>query len=271
MQADAKAPVLVLSLALALACGSVSDTDWRSQSDPDLGNVRDAGVQRGGASGAGGGTGSSGGAAARGGESGFGGTLGIGASSGSGSDSGGGPVIDGGPQDAGGQTGSAGDSGGGSGAAGSGGDDDAGGCALTFQVTTVSYKGNFSPKHIGAIWVMTPDNQFVKTLELWGRVRLLNLVNWYPQSGGNYVDAVTSATLASHRAHESSWNCRDVKGNAVPEGQYRMFMEFTEDNSALDAGQQPKLYSFGFSTAQRPATIVLPDQPYFTDMVLTIY
>ena len=164
--------------------------------------------------------------------------------------------------------------GGSAGAGGEGGTAGAGGastpCALSFQFTTVTYGGRFGPRNVGAVWVMSPENRFVKTLELWATVRANHLVAWNQQTEANRVDVVSSATLTTHRAHECRWDCRDVNGNVVPDGQYKMSVEFTEDNSALFFNPQPKQFSFDFPKISGPTTVTLPDQPNFTKVALAI-
>ena len=89
--------------------------------------------------------------------------------------------------------------------------------------TTVTYRGRFGPKNIRAVWVMNPQNQFAKTLEVWAGIRA-----------------------------------------------NKMFVEFTEDDSALFFNPQPKLFSFDFQKGAGPATIAPPSQPNFTSMTLSI-
>ena len=158
----------------------------------------------------------------------------------------------------------------GTGGTGAGGSGPSTTCTLTFDYTTVTYRGRFGPKNIGAVWVMNPQNQFVKTLEVWAGIRANNLVNWQRQARANKVDAVSSATISNHRAHQSRWDCRDATGNVVPNGPYKMFVEFTEDDSALFFNPQPKLFSFDFQKGAGPATITPPAQPNFTSMTLSI-
>jgi hypothetical protein len=181
------------------------------------------------------------------------GAAGAGASTGSGGQTG----ADGG--------GAAGADGGG--AAGSGGGEP---CALVFRFTTVTFGGRFSPRNVGAVWVMNQEHRFVETLEVWAATRANHLVDWNEQTGANRVDAVSGATAAAHGPHESRWDCRDVNGNTVPSAQYTLRVEFTEDNSALFFNPQPKLFSVDFTATSRPLTQTLPDQPHFTNLTLMI-
>jgi hypothetical protein len=289
----------VVAVGLTIACSSVSDSDgsfWEPSRDiggkqfggftPPTG----AGGSNGsagttGGTGATGNTGSGGvagdaGASGSGGVAGSGGVGGVGGVGGTvtgsggegGTNGGSGPGGTGGAGNAGG-AGSAGMAGTGSlgtGGTGAGGSGPSTTCTLTFDYTTVTYRGRFGPKNIGAVWVMNSQNQFVKTLEVWAGIRVNNLVNWQRQTLANKVDVVSSATISNHRAHQARWDCRDATRNVVPNGQYKMFVEFTEDDSALFFNPQPKLFSFDFQKGAGPATISPPSQPNFTSMTLSI-
>ena len=231
---------VLVALALTAACSSVSGGDpsyWDRSRDP--GGQKSGGIQ----------------------PVGTGGTAGAGASPGSGgaSPAGGTAGADGGVGE-----------GGPGGESGAGGNGDGTPCTLSFHFTTVTSNGRFSPRNVGAVWVMSLENRFVKTLELWAEIRANHLVNWQQQTGAHAIDAVTGATASAHRAHEARWDCRDVNGNFVSNGSYKLFVEFTEDNSALFFNPQPKLFSLDFSKGSDPATVTPADQPSFTNMVLTI-
>ena len=283
----------VVAVMLTIACSSVSDSDesfW--EPSRDIGGKRFDGFTpptgTGGSNGSGGtsGTGGTGNTGTGGvtGDSGASGTDGAAGSSGvagvggtfagtggeGGTNGGTGPGGTGGAGNAAG-AGSAGMAGAlGTGGTGAGGSGPSTTCTLTFDFTTVTYRGRFGPKNIGAVWVVNPQNQFVKTLEVWAGIRANNLVNWQRQTRANKVDAVSGATISNHRAHQSRWDCRDMAGNVVPNGQYKMFVEFTEDDSALFFNPQPKLFSFDFQKGAGPATISPPSQPNFTSMTLSI-
>lgn len=103
---------------------------------------------------------------------------------------------------------------------------------LTVDFTTVTFKGQYAPKNVGAVWITNDQDVFVKTLERWAVKRSKYLVKWKAVSGGNTVDAVTGATRSSHGPHSLTWDGTDVSGNLVPDGTYRVYMEFTEKNGA---------------------------------------
>jgi hypothetical protein len=114
---------------------------------------------------------------------------------------------------------------------------DYGPCSLGVSVKTTSTGGEYSPRNIGAIWIADGSGRFVKTLALWADERVDSLEAWLDatmQAGedSNTVDAVTGATLSSHKTHMVTWNCTDVHGSLVPDGSYSVEFEMTDDNSA---------------------------------------
>ena len=151
----------------------------------------------------------------------------------------------------------------GAGAGGAGGGGASPGSSLTFRFTTVSVNGEYDPKNIGAVWIADGKGAFLKTLELWAAKRAKHLVKWRAASGSNVVDAVTGPTRGSHVAHESLWDFTDVAGKVVPDGAYRVNVEFTESNSASEGDPGPFL-SVDFMKGLEPQEFVVPDQPAFT-------
>jgi hypothetical protein len=103
---------------------------------------------------------------------------------------------------------------------------------LTVDFTTVTFKGQYAPKNVGAVWITNDQDVFVKTLERWAVKRSKYLVKWKAASNANVVDAVTGATRSQHGPHSLSWDGTDVSGDLVPDGTYRVYMEFTEKNGA---------------------------------------
>lgn len=146
--------------------------------------------------------------------------------------------------------------------------ENAAGGSVTFQVRTVSYGGEYAEKNIGAIWVENSQNQFVKTLEVWARKRIKHLIKWNAASGGNVVDAVTGATMRAHTTHNLTWNCTDINGSVVPNGTYRVFVEFTEDDSNNSGKPPGKWTSVEFTKGSSPLNITPADETFFRDMEL---
>jgi hypothetical protein len=104
--------------------------------------------------------------------------------------------------------------------------------SVTFSVTTVATKGKYAPRHVLAIWVTDSQGALVQTLQVNADKRKKHLVEWLAALGDTKVDAVTSATLKTHQTSKVVWNCKDAKGNPVPDGKYRIRVEFTEINGA---------------------------------------
>lgn len=195
-----------------------------------------------------------------------------------------GPGANGGPADNGGSgaIGGSGGSGTGGSSASGGADAGAGGsfgsggsvgtgskCSFTFDVTTQDDRGNYAPRNVEAAWIMGPNNQFVRTLELHGSFREIHLVKWEAASSGNTVDAVTSATLYSQpQSHHDTWDCTDVNGNPVPNGTYNVYVEFTEDDTAYGFGSS-QVTHVSFQVGN-PQNISPPNQQYFTSMHLVL-
>ena len=143
-----------------------------------------------------------------------------------------------------------------------------GACNFTFNVTTVTAHGIYSPNNVGALWIEDSGGKFVKSLEVWGSQRLSNLTAWTSVSGNNTVDAVTSATLRNHGPHSGKWNCSDVNHVSVPNGSYQACVSFAEDDSFGGFfGAAPHVACIPFNKGV-PATVSPPDQPNFTAMTL---
>lgn len=132
---------------------------------------------------------------------------------------------------------------------------------VTFTVRTVTAGGNYGPKHVLALWVEDAGG-FVKTRLLRAEQRKQYLYKWVASSNYNIVDAVTGPTLTSHTTHTITWDCTDLNGDEVPDGDYTIFAEFTEKH-----GQGPWT-SVTFTKGPDPITLTIPDEAYFKDMYL---
>ncbi len=135
--------------------------------------------------------------------------------------------------------------------------------SVSFKVRTTTPSGNFSPKNIGAIWVEDLSGKFIKTLQIWADKRVQYLYTWNSISKGNKVDAVSSATLSSHQTHSVYWNLKDNLGNIVPNGQYKLKIEMTDQHA------QGPLSSFTFPVGEASNSLSIPDLTNFHDMVLS--
>ena len=133
---------------------------------------------------------------------------------------------------------------------------------MTFTVRTVTVNGNFSPKHVLAIWV-EDSNGFVVSRKLRAVKRKEYLYTWNTKSGGNVVDAVTGETLLSHQTHTVTWDCKDVNGNLVPDGEYTVYVEYTE------AHVQGPLRGFTFTKGTEPVSLTPTEDENFKDLALS--
>ncbi len=133
---------------------------------------------------------------------------------------------------------------------------------LSFTIRTVTANGTYSPKHVLAIWVEDIDG-FVKTRKAMASQRKQYLYTWAAASNFNTVDAITGPTLTSHQTHTVTWDCTDLGGNIVPDGDYVVYAEFTDKHA------QGPLYSMTFTKGPNPLFLTPPDETYFKDIVLT--
>jgi hypothetical protein len=135
---------------------------------------------------------------------------------------------------------------------------------LTFDVTTVSQGGRYAPRNVGAIWIETQSNAFVKTLEVWARTRGRYLTRFNSEASGNRVDAVTSATLRQYAMHHATWDLTDVNGSVMPAGDYKILIEVTDHDGTGKSAEVP------FSLRNEPMTLKPPDQQYYTGMQIVM-
>jgi PKD repeat protein len=132
---------------------------------------------------------------------------------------------------------------------------------LTFTVRTVTDNGTYSPKHVLAIWV-EDANGFVKTRKAMANQRKQYLYTWKAASNYNVVDAITGSTLTSHQTHTVTWNCTDLSGSIVPDGDYTVWVEFTDKHS------QGPIYNITFTKGPDSQSFSPADQTYFKDIQL---
>jgi PKD repeat protein len=132
---------------------------------------------------------------------------------------------------------------------------------LTFTITTINNSGKYSPDHVLAIWV-EDGSGFVKTRKLRANKRKQYLYTWNNRTSGNTVDATTGATLGSHQSHTITWDGTDVNGNVMPDGDYKVRVEFT------DAHAQGPLYSLTFAKGTDEVSLTPANSGKFKDISL---
>ncbi len=137
--------------------------------------------------------------------------------------------------------------------------------AGTLNVSTLTSTGNgdFSPKHIVAIWIENSSGKFVKTLLVNAQVRRNYLKKWLnSNSSANTTDAISGATLSSYGTLTCSWNGTNTSGAVVSDGTYKVCMELSES----DTSSNSSTFTFTKGTAvdsQTPA-----NQPCFSSVSL---
>jgi len=105
---------------------------------------------------------------------------------------------------------------------------------VDFQVRTVGYNGAYAPAHCLAIWVCDENDNFVRTLVRRAWFYMQHLIKWNEMTNGDYTNAlITGASPNVHTIWTFNWDCLDRFGEMIPDGNYRIYVEFTEDNSAL--------------------------------------
>jgi PKD repeat protein len=133
---------------------------------------------------------------------------------------------------------------------------------VVFTATTLPAGGNYSPKHVLAIWI-EKDGAFVKTRKAMANQRRQYLYKWAASSNYNVTDAITGATLTQHQTHAIAWDCKDINGNIVPDGEYKMIIEFTDKHA------QGPYYEVTFYKGTEPVAIMPPNQQYIINMYLS--
>jgi hypothetical protein len=139
---------------------------------------------------------------------------------------------------------------------------------MSFNVSTVSIGGNYSPRHVLAIWIKDSEGNFVISRKVLAASRKQHLVKWVSSSGNNSVSAVTGPTINNHTSHTVNWDCRDLSGNLVPDGTYQVWMEYTSRNSASDGVPGPSAH-ISFTKGTDELNQTFPDETYFKQMSLT--
>ena len=104
----------------------------------------------------------------------------------------------------------------------------------------------------------------MQAIEVWARTRARYLSKWLAADpSGNRVDAISSATLSSHKTHTSTWNLTDVNGNKVPDGDYTVYIEVTDQETKPGAWT-----SITFTKGPDPQTVTPPDEQYYKGVML---
>jgi hypothetical protein len=135
-------------------------------------------------------------------------------------------------------------------------------CNVTLNFTTITTNNGCAPKNVLAVWVEDDAGNFIRTVKLNAEKRKQYLYTWNDESAGNTVDAVTGATRTSHNAENIVWDGKNISKTVVPDGVYKLFIEFTEEHA-----QGPVLIiPFTKNTSNSDST--LANQTNFTNINL---
>lgn len=137
---------------------------------------------------------------------------------------------------------------------------------LQYTVRTVTYNGTYAPRNAGVIWITNSQNQFIKTLKIWAASYRLTLIRWIQNSGNNTIGAITSASLSNHQLHNVSWDGKDYQNIEVPDGEYKINVEFTEHNAT--ASNLGKFKSITYTKGNVAFFNTYPNEAYFSDLSL---
>jgi hypothetical protein len=136
---------------------------------------------------------------------------------------------------------------------------------VTLSFTTGNQGGRYAPDNVGAVWIADASGAWVKTLERWAWIRGAYLSKYNAANpSNNMVDAVASATLMSHGAHDLTWDLTDANGAKVAPGLYTAFIEVTEREDTPGEWTQ-----VDFAVGSAPNMTSFPDSPYFMGVLLT--
>jgi len=141
---------------------------------------------------------------------------------------------------------------------------------IKFKVKTSS-TGEYAPKNIGAMWIENASGNFIRTIKVWAESKKDFLYEWLSISNNNTVDAVTGATVSSHKTHEAIWDTRDKNGNRVPAGEYVLKVEINDQdtpgpvaNYNFQVGAFPEILTYDDDTNFKNAEIELSHEPSMT-------
>lgn len=135
-----------------------------------------------------------------------------------------------------------------------------------FSVTPVDLGLTYTPNSAVAVWVESAEGTFINTLAIKTQIYKVHLIKWADAAGGTSgVDAITAATLTTYDKQTFAWNCRDKAGKVVQNGNYRFYIEMTQENSA-GPGDPGAFTSVEFTKDDTSSTFTFNDQTYFKDM-----
>lgn len=135
--------------------------------------------------------------------------------------------------------------------------------SLQIEFTTLDMGGFSHENHVLAVWVETEAVEFVKTQLVYADVRKSDLYTWNSNpANGNEIDAITGATQLVHQTYTVLWDCRDLAGEMIPNGNYVVHLEMNNNHS------QGPLAELEFSMDGSSFVLHPEDEEFFIDISL---
>jgi len=101
---------------------------------------------------------------------------------------------------------------------------------VDFTTQPLAQNKTYTPTNVGAVWIEDAAGHHMRTLDVWADERLHALFVWLKRGCGPLeMDAISGATRPTHTdPHRAVWDGKDLHGNPVPDGMYRLNIEVTE-------------------------------------------
>jgi hypothetical protein len=143
---------------------------------------------------------------------------------------------------------------------------------LDFQVRTTTHNGQYAPENCFAVWICDENDNFIRTLVRRAWSYRQHLVKWNQMTGGNYQNSLpyplTGASYNSHVTTNVSWDLTDIDNQTLlPDGNYRVYVEFTENNSQGPTADGPWIM-YEFTKGPNAQSQFPADTQYFHDVEL---
>lgn len=134
--------------------------------------------------------------------------------------------------------------------------------------TTAPAGGKYANKNIHVVWIENADGKFVKTLNLWANKRAKHLALWAAAAADRAKDiqARTGATLTAYGMYTSTWDGTDASGKLMPDGNYVIRLELTNDNANKNKFHRA---SIPFCKTSQPNVIGVPGEGGYKQILLS--
>ena len=130
------------------------------------------------------------------------------------------------------------------------------------MATPDDHPGNYyEPENSVVVWIEDTAGNFVATIDGAANVRRRHLVTYVAKAGGPDVDAdaISSASRNNHGTpFSTTWDLLDRADVEIPDGDYIIFVELADENTA-DGGGIPANNNLGQFAFTKGATAT--DQP----------